>query len=78
LKVASAQPGVRSPISSARRAFCSGFARDLNNVAALDTIGPRLARLQQMLDDASLLWLAEAYVPTLELHGVAKVRAKKD
>jgi hypothetical protein len=54
------------------------MAEDLDNVAALDDIGPQIERLQQMLDDARLLWLAEAFVPTLELYGVAKVRAKKD
>jgi len=31
-----------------------------------------------MLDDSRLLWLAEAYLSSLELYGVAKVRAKKD
>jgi hypothetical protein len=31
-----------------------------------------------MRDDSRLLWLAEAAVATLELYGVAKVRAKKD
>ncbi len=51
---------------------------DLDNVEALAALADPLARLQRMLDDSRLLWLAEAYVPSLELYGVAKVRAKKD
>lgn len=51
---------------------------DLDNVDAIAALADPLARLQRMLDDSRLLWLAEAYVPSLELYGVAKVRAKKD
>jgi hypothetical protein len=51
---------------------------DLDNADALAALAGPLARLQQMLDDSRLRWLAEAYVPSLELYGVAKVRAKKD
>lgn len=51
---------------------------DLDNVDALRDLDIPIARLQQLRDDSRLHWLAEAYVPTLELYGVAKVRAKKD
>jgi hypothetical protein len=51
---------------------------DLDNAQAIEPLGAKVARLQQMLDDSRLEWLAEAYVPTLELYGVAKVRAKSD
>jgi hypothetical protein len=51
---------------------------DLNNVEVLDRLAAPLARIQQMVDDARLQWLAEAYVPSLELYGVAKVGAKKN
>jgi hypothetical protein len=51
---------------------------DLDNVETLAALAAPLARLQRMLDDSRLLWLAEAYVPSLELYGVAKVHAKKD
>jgi hypothetical protein len=51
---------------------------DLDNVRVLDELAARLAIAQQRIDDARLLWNAEAFVPTMELYGVAKVRAKKD
>lgn len=51
---------------------------DLDNVEAVALLDAAIARIQQMADDSRLLWLAEAYIPTLELYGVAKVRAKKD
>lgn len=51
---------------------------DLDNVAALADLDPPLARLGQMISDSRLLWLAEAYVPSLALYAVAKVRGKKD
>ena len=51
---------------------------DLSNVEALDALLAPIARIQQMVDDSRLLWSAEAYVPSLELYGVAKVGAKKD
>jgi hypothetical protein len=51
---------------------------DLDNADALAVLAAPLARLQQMLDDSRLRWLAEAVLPSLELYGVAKVRAKKD
>lgn len=54
------------------------IVEDLDNVEALAALAAPLARLQQMMDDSRLLWLAEAFVPTLELYGMAKVRAKKD
>jgi len=51
---------------------------DLDNVVALQPLAAPVARLVQMINDSRLLWQAEAYVPSLELYGVAKVRAKKD
>lgn len=51
---------------------------DLDNVEAISALVAPVGRIAKMLDDSRLLWLAEAYVPTLELYGVAKVRAKKD
>lgn len=38
----------------------------------------QLARLQQMIGYSRRQWLAEAYVRSLELYGVTKVRTKKD
>jgi hypothetical protein len=51
---------------------------DLDNIDAIKDLDKPLLRMQQMIDDSRLLWRAEAYVPSLELYGVAKVRAKKD
>lgn len=51
---------------------------DLDNVDVLSVLDAPLGRIQRMVDDSRLLWTAEAYVPSLELYGVAKVRAKKD
>lgn len=47
---------------------------DLDNVEALAALAPPMTRLQRMLDDSRLLWLAEAYLSSLELYGVAKGR----
>ena len=51
---------------------------DLDNVRIIEELNARLSVAQQRIDDARLLWSAEAFVPTMELYGVAKVRAKKD
>lgn len=51
---------------------------DLDNVDALKPLDAPLSKINQMVADARLQWLAEAYVPSLELYGVAKVRARKD
>jgi hypothetical protein len=51
---------------------------DLDNVEALGELEKPLSRLKQLIDDSRLLWLAEAYLPTLSIYGVAKVFAKKD
>ena len=51
---------------------------DLDNVRIIDDLKARLSIAQQRIDDARLLWSAEAFIPTMELYGVAKVRAKKD
>lgn len=51
---------------------------DIDNVEALQPLDAPLARIAQMVSDSRLVWLAEAYIPSLEFYGVAKVRAKKD
>ncbi len=65
-------------IVSATEYDAEAVLEDLDNVETIAALAVPLARLQRMLDDSRLLWLAEAYVPSLELYGVAKVRAKKD
>lgn len=51
---------------------------DLDNLDVIKDLDKPLRRIQQMVDDSRLLWAAESYLPSLELYGVAKVRAKKD
>ncbi|MBK8217824.1 MAG: hypothetical protein IPK71_29200 [Myxococcales bacterium] len=51
---------------------------DIDNVKALDELDRVVGIIRRRIDDARLVWSAEAYVPSLELYGVAKVRAKKD
>jgi len=56
----------------------AAVVEDLHNVEALEALAPRIERLARMIDDSRLVWLAEAFVPSLQLYGVAKVRAKTD
>ncbi|MFO0589034.1 MAG: hypothetical protein U0441_15900 [Polyangiaceae bacterium] len=51
---------------------------DLDNVDALAPLELPLNEIVQRVADAKLLWLGEAYVPSLALYNVAKVRAAKD
>lgn len=51
---------------------------DLDNVQELEGLTRLLERIQQMVDDSNLAWSAEAYIPSLQLYGVAKVRAAVD
>ncbi len=54
----------------------AAVVEDLHNVEAIEALVPRVERLSRMIDDSRLVWLAEAFVPSLQLYGVAKVRAK--
>lgn len=56
----------------------AAVVEDLDNVEAIEQLAGKLAELQTLLADSRLTWLAEAYVPSLELYGMAKIRAKKD
>ncbi len=51
---------------------------DLDNAASLDSLEQKLERFSQLVADSRLLWLAEAYVPSLGAYNVAKVAAKND
>lgn len=51
---------------------------DLDNVAALAPITEKIGEIQQLIADTRLQWLAEAWVPSLALYAVAKVRSKAD
>ena len=54
------------------------IVEDLDNVESLEGLSRILSRIQQLIDDSTLAWSAEAYVPSLQLYGVAKVRASVD
>lgn len=49
---------------------------DLDNVAALVPFLEKLAELSQRVADSKLVWLAEAWVPSLTAYGVAKAASK--
>ena len=49
---------------------------DLNNVALLAPVAEKVEHLRQLLADARLAWLAEAFAPSLVVYGVAKEIAK--
>lgn len=51
---------------------------DLDNAASLAQVTEKVAEIQQQIADTRLQWLAEAWVPSLALYAVAKVRAKSD
>lgn len=51
---------------------------DLDNTVLLDPIEEKAAHISQLIADSRLLWLAEAYAPSLGAYGVAKAAAKKD
>ena len=49
---------------------------DLANAKVLAPLGEKLVEITQRVADSKLVWLAEAYVPSLTAYGVAKVVAK--
>ena len=51
---------------------------DLDNTAALAPLLERLSELTRLVGDTRLTWLSEAWVPSLALYAVAKVKARTD
>jgi hypothetical protein len=49
---------------------------DLDNAEALAPLVEKLTELSRRVDDSKLVWLAEAWVPSLAAYGVAKVAAR--
>lgn len=49
---------------------------DLDNVAVLSPLFEKVERLGRVVGDARLVWLAEAWIPSLALYALATVRAK--
>ncbi|MEQ1501054.1 MAG: hypothetical protein ABMB14_02440 [Myxococcota bacterium] len=54
----------------------TAVAEDLDNVALLAPVAQNLERLKALLDDSRLVWLAEAYAPSLALYRVCKEAQK--
>jgi hypothetical protein len=72
-----ARGAVDAPDMAARAEFVpAAVTEDLDNAAALAPLLERLAVLVQRTDDSKLVWLAEAYVPSLALYRLAKAGAK--
>lgn len=53
-------------------------AEDLANATLLAPLSEKLTEFSQRVADIKLVWLAEAYVPSLTAYGVAKVVAKNN
>jgi hypothetical protein len=51
---------------------------DLDNVEALAPLAEKVAELNRGIADSRLTWTAEAYVSSLAVYAVAKVRARTD
>jgi hypothetical protein len=51
-------------------------AEDLANAKVVAPLAEKLVEFTQRVADSKLVWLAEAYVPSLTAYGVAKVVAK--
>ena len=74
-----ARAAIEAPDLAERAAFdAAAVTEDLDNVAALAPLMEQLAILVRRTDDSRLRWLAEAYVPSLALHGLAKAGARVD
>jgi hypothetical protein len=63
-------------IAAAAKYDVEAVNEDLDNVAALAPLTEKIAELTQLVADSKLVWLAEAWVPSLSAYGIAKVAAK--
>ena len=64
-------------------ASASGFDgaamnEDLDNAEVLAPLIEKVTELSQRIDDSKLVWLAEAWVPSLAAYGVAKAAARNN
>ncbi len=56
----------------------AAVVEDLDNAQALAPLAERLGAIAQRLADTKTTWTAEAWVPSLNVYAVAKVKAKSD
>lgn len=68
----------RPEIAAATEYDGEAVLAELDNTAALTPIAEKVAELDQRISDTRLTWLAEAWIPSLAVYAVAKVRAKSD
>lgn len=74
-----ARAAVAHPVIAASTAYDpKAVIEDLDNVDIIQPVLEKAARVNQLLADARLAWIAEAYVPSLQVYGVAKVIARKN
>lgn len=67
------------PMIAASTAYDPKAVReDLKNVQLIAPIAQKAQDVAQLLADARLLWLSEAYRPSLQVYGVAKVIARQN
>lgn len=72
-----ARAAVEHPEVAAVSEFdAEAVVEDLDNAEALAPVVEKLSELTRLVGDTRLLWLSEAYVPSLALYAVAKVKAK--
>lgn len=63
-----------SEIVAATNFDADAVIEDLDNVEILSALEMPLKRIDQLRADSRLAWLAEAYSPSLQVYGVARVR----
>lgn len=74
-----ARAAVDHPVIAASTAYDpKAVLEDLNNVEIIQPVLEKSNRINQLLADARLAWIAEAYVPSLQVYGVAKVIARQN
>ena len=74
-----ARAAVDHPEVAAVSAFdAEAVVEDLDNAEAIAPVVEKLNELTRLVGDTRLLWLSEAWVPSLALYAVAKVKSKTD
>ncbi len=74
-----ARAAAKHPEVAAVADFDAGaVTEDIDNAAALAPVMEKLEHLVGLVNDTRLTWLSEAWIPSLALYAVAKVKAKTD
>jgi hypothetical protein len=67
-----------TPLSAAANFNPEAVEEDLANVEVLAPLAERIGELAQRVADSKLVWLAEAYGPSLALYSLAKTMGKQN